>query len=360
MRDIRSSLRRTLALAALWCSSGSGAWAQIQVMVVDIASAEQLTCVVYVPGVQPSPCPEPVVQQLLAAVGEIGVGNGGGQIPVPAHVFFGIVDLTSQQLQVRVRGRNDGCGFREQPANVGGSIPLPIRLETTHEWAEREGVTLAVNGNFFKFAGSVRDNPCSELIGPSVSNGFLNWPPQGQPDLLAGEKVDQVLTTGTLRMSRVESLYQASIQPIASFDQLNQVAAAVTGVPLAYNSTLQQALGPKGADNVARTAVGLGADGSPLTLVVWEGAKNGLVEQRSSGINLTALANFLIEWGAVNVLNLDGSGSSSFYYSSDEITLVSRTSDSQESMRPVVNSFGFVVSPGEVALAPYVYPTGLP
>jgi hypothetical protein len=356
MRRIHPSVFRTLAFVVLPWLLGSAALAQIRVSVVQISTFGQVSCVEYVPDLGPLPCP--AQSHLQEIVDRIGTGPSPGSIPVPAYLYLAEVDLSGQNLQVRVRGRNDACGFKEQVTTTG-SMPLPIRLETTQEWAQREGVTLALNANFFKFSGSVRTNPCSELIGPSVSNGFLNWPPSGRPSFL-DEKVDSKLTTSTLLLGRLDGKYRASIEPIHGFQQLDGVAAAVTGVPLVSDGKMAAELGPKGMDNVARTAVGLPSSGS-LTLIMWEGAKSGFSGlQRSSGINLPGLASFLIELKAANALNLDGSGSSSFYSSRGGITIVSRTSDAEESMRPVVSSFGFVESPLEEKLVPYVYPLGPP
>lgn len=75
-----------------------------------------------------------------------------------------------------------------------------------------------------------------------------------------------------------------------------------------------------------RTAIGKTKDGKILLLVV-----DGRQPNYSVGVSLTELANFLLEFGAMEAINLDGGGSSTMVV---ENKIVNKPSD-QTGERPV-------------------------
>lgn len=82
-----------------------------------------------------------------------------------------------------------------------------------------------------------------------------------------------------------------------------------------------------------RTAVGIDSDGNVILMVV-----DGRQPSLSNGASLGDLAGIMIELGAVDALNLDGGGSSTFVTSSTPGKYVTRNSPSDGSLRNVYNS----------------------
>ena len=90
-----------------------------------------------------------------------------------------------------------------------------------------------------------------------------------------------------------------------------------------------------GADKEPRTAVGIKEDGDVFFVVV-----DGRQEPYSSGISMPDLAQLMIDLGAVNALNLDGGGSSTFTtreLGGDTLEIDNKPSDRTE--RSVANSW---------------------
>ena len=90
-----------------------------------------------------------------------------------------------------------------------------------------------------------------------------------------------------------------------------------------------------GADKEPRTAVGIKADGDVFFVVI-----DGRQEPYSSGISMPDLAQLMIDLGAVNALNLDGGGSSTFTtreLGGDILEIDNKPSDRTE--RSVANSW---------------------
>ena len=90
-----------------------------------------------------------------------------------------------------------------------------------------------------------------------------------------------------------------------------------------------------GADKEPRTAVGIKADGDVFFVVI-----DGRQEPYSSGISMPDLAQLMIDLGAVNALNLDGGGSSTFTtreLGGDTLEIDNKPSDRTE--RSVANSW---------------------
>ena len=90
-----------------------------------------------------------------------------------------------------------------------------------------------------------------------------------------------------------------------------------------------------GADKEPRTAVGIKADGDVFFVVV-----DGRQEPYSSGISMPDLAQLMIDLGAVDALNLDGGGSSTFTtreLGGDNLEVDNQPSDRSE--RSVANSW---------------------
>lgn len=93
-----------------------------------------------------------------------------------------------------------------------------------------------------------------------------------------------------------------------------------------------------GADKEPRTAVGIKADGKVIFLTV-----DGRQEPYSAGLSMEELAELMISMGAVQAINLDGGGSSTFLSrtpGNDILDVKNRPSDNSE--RSVANSWMIV------------------
>ncbi|NJN35980.1 MAG: phosphodiester glycosidase family protein [Nitrospiraceae bacterium] len=103
-----------------------------------------------------------------------------------------------------------------------------------------------------------------------------------------------------------------------------------------------------------RTALGVDATGTRLTLVVIDGRQ----PDWSVGINLPDLAQLLIDHGVHDAINLDGGGSSTFYFNpallpgqpADAPVITNRFSDKAE--RAVSTHLGFRYHPDTSVTSP--------
>ncbi len=182
-------------------------------------------------------------------------------------------------------------------------------LEPTPDWAERRGVVLAVNANYFSV---VDDDEAAEavaladVIGLCIAGGRV-VSPQRFYDGVAGPAL--VIDHG--------GDARVSTRP-----DLDDAWSAVAGVgPSARAPALGGLLVTDGVNTGAaarvqpmvrhpRTAAGVDAAGATLWLVVIDGRQPGW----SVGATLPELADVLIAAGADDAVNLDGGGSSSFVY----------------------------------------------
>ena len=84
-----------------------------------------------------------------------------------------------------------------------------------------------------------------------------------------------------------------------------------------------------------RTAAGVTADGHTLILLAIDGRQPG----HSLGVALPELADLMLELGAVDAVNLDGGGSTSFYLRRADGSVVTNQ-PSGGKWRPVANHLG--------------------
>ena len=216
------------------------------------------------------------------------------------------------------------------------------RLTTVPQWAEAERMTLAVNANFFggivppvpgeKDPGWFAGRPV-DLRGLSLSDGVVVSPPrfvanQADPALL-------FYKDGRARIIR------------AVVADLAGVADAVAGIGYSDDGKQPGGLLVTAGDNTGatarvapevrhpRTAAGVTSDGRTLILVVVDGRQQGY----SIGVTLPELADIMIGLGAANAINLDGGGSTTFYYHQPDGTLLTNKA-SGSTWRPVGNHLG--------------------
>ena len=210
------------------------------------------------------------------------------------------------------------------------------------EWAKSISAVLAVNANYFSKSlippkegepkGYQRGQPV-DLTGLSMSDGKMVSAPRTSDG--RGDPALVIERDGRARVG------------FFARDDLKNARWAVAGVGAAEKQpgTLLVTDGKNtGAlarvqpnNKNPRTAAGVSADGRTLILLVVDGRQ----PTHSVGVTLPELADLMIELGADDAVNLDGGGSSSFYFvKADGTVVTNRPSDT--SWRPVGNHLGFV------------------
>ena len=141
---------------------------------------------------------------------------------------------------------------------------------------------------------------------------------------------------GTWRFFGMTKSGEAVIGSAAEYDAMkDQLQEALGGNAILVKNGQIYQTPQTGADKEPRTAVGIKADGDVFFVVI-----DGRQEPYSTGISMPDLAQLMIDLGAVDALNLDGGGSSTFLtreLGGDQFELDNKPSDRSE--RSVANSW---------------------
>lgn len=278
-------------------------------------------------------------------------------------------------------------------------VKLPVKLKTVESWAQELSLNcsngcLAINANHFKYnkfrlgkeeKDWTKADGCGEFIGVVKSEGKYHWPPiatqkevnaspldqlgysgkgpkwtleswkenvmskryvinipedKENPNLLFSEKLDnqENLSSSVLGFSEHKNLASLTEKP-QNVDSLHNLYNAVAGSLLIKNKIPAKTdqTGTNSDKNNARTAVGI-INNNMLIIVGWQGEKAGKKTIPSRGVKLKTLARFFELLDVSNVVNLDGSGSTSMIYNG--VSLI-ETSDFESELRPVINILGF-------------------
>jgi exopolysaccharide biosynthesis protein len=179
-----------------------------------------------------------------------------------------------------------GISFLVTPGDP--SEALPLKAQTTSQFARASGVQIAINGdgfspwwakgpfNYFPHNGD-RVSPSGYAMSEGVAYG-----PESGPTLYFGQDGQVSFTLG-------------DITPYNAISGNNMIV--VNGQPV------------DGLDNTyaaPRTAIGLDESGNKLILFVADGRQLFY----SEGATLAEMAQLMIYYGAVNAMNMDGGGSS--------------------------------------------------
>jgi len=240
----------------------------------------------------------------------------------PTRMFVAILDLKQPNLRLRV---SPGGPDPDGPGEWQTTLMRPTRI------AEREGMALVVNGDFFQARRVVdaegtnsayRANIWSSVSGPAVSAGKV-W-------------------STTLRERPclvVDRNNRVSVRPLARpTADMREVVAGNTlllraGVPVTQTNRLRH----------PRTVVGLDQKQERLVLLVVDGRKPGV----AVGMNYDELAQEMLRLGCHDALNLDGGGSSVLAIreaGAKDFRVLNEPTDGRE--RPVANVLGIVIDPG--------------
>ena len=174
-----------------------------------------------------------------------------------------------------------------------------------------KNVVAAVNGNFYDMAtgeaqGCIVKNGVE--IHPSDGSNFFGVTNNGTAIIGDDTQYQQIKTTLKAAMSGNDYIVKDK--------KINDVTAI-------------------GANKEPRTAVGLKADNSVFFVVI-----DGRQEGYSGGISMPDLAQLMLDMGAVQALNLDGGGSSTYVSRTpgdDQLSLKNKPSDGNE--RGVANTW---------------------
>ncbi len=253
--------------------------------------------------------------------------------------YAAAIDLTDPRVEVVVTGPQ-----ALRTADADGDAAW-VRLEATDAWASRQQLTLAINANYF---GQIDPQAgTAQIIGLCVSDGRRVSPARafagrGDPAL--------ALSDGRARVALIAPGEEASIE---------DAVAGIGGSPNApgtFGLLVDDAANRGHAARVdphrrhPRTAAGVDVTGRRLLLVVIDGRQRFW----SRGMTLPQLADLMIQIGAYDAVNLDGGGSSSFWYFDAEAgaptTITNRPSDGR--FRPVANHLGIRLADAAAGASP--------
>ncbi len=213
------------------------------------------------------------------------------------------VDVHNPSVSIEAGTPNDGAAFGLQP----------VRQQANAANGDNHKVVAAVNADFYNMA-------TGEPLGVVYKDGQAVKAQNGGSWKFFGMKKSG------------EAVIGGSTEYEGMKDQLQEALGG--NAILVKNGQIYQT--PQtGADKEPRTAVGIKEDGDVFFVVI-----DGRQEPYSSGISMPDLAQLMSDLGAVNALNLDGGGSSTFTtreLGGDNLEVDNKPSDRAE--RSVANTW---------------------
>jgi hypothetical protein len=201
-------------------------------------------------------------------------------------------------------------------------------------WRTELGARFAVNANFFDIGHGPQSYPCSVALGLTISNGVLISPYSTFNGNPTSTLVIYNLATAASKNLNAEILPGTTV----SSNWQGQVQFAFSGMSLIQNGVAVPSQ-PVPTEGRARAAVGITRDGKTLLFVIQNNGHDdvGPANERAS---LPAMANALLRMGAYNALNLDGSGSSQYWFKNNVSEFKSMPSDFSGAYRGIPVAFG--------------------
>ncbi|WP_428388023.1 phosphodiester glycosidase family protein [Mucisphaera sp.] len=274
---------------------------------------------------QPAPAPQPPEPQTASIrVEPFDQQTADG----PIRGYLAWIDLTDPALDVFVTS--------PLPDNHPGNPAAEATNIPTNQWAIDHNAILAVNANFYGFLPEGGTN----LIGLSLSDGNIVSPPRtthAGPDPAIAFTPDNTPKVGRIGPDDLPRFEDAVAGVGGSETAADQLGTLL--VEDGLNTGLTARVQP--TRRHPRTAAGIDANAKTLILAVIDGRREGW----SIGVTLPELADIMLEAGAHAAINLDGGGSSSFYFDraawtgSKEPPITNLPSDAK-GWRPVANHLG--------------------
>lgn len=267
------------------------------------------------------------------------------------------VDLNHAWVIIPNQNIPSTCQLSSYKAPLQRVIPDPV-VPAAAVWITDPNydVTLAVNANFFDVRmGPLDTEPCTNIMGYTVSNKQL---------MRSEEKITLFSMDGPPRVYQPATLVfytdeyarqtgrQAAIKQYPFLSNPNSVPPelqnAVSGTPLVTAGSYvgDSLAGPDPSCRLARSAVGISADGNTLYVVVVNPGDHGTCRVPVQGTSLAGLANYIISLGASDAINLDGGGSAQLYFQQSGVKVKTLPADTirwynEKVYRPVGNFLGF-------------------
>lgn len=239
----------------------------------------------------------------------------------PLRLHIVTIDLTDPAIRLVVRPGGD---------DPDGEGPWNTVLRPVSSVASREGLDVAINGDFFSgkdrlpIVGSYFEGNWAKPVGMAMSDGKVWCKGATRPALV-------VDAAGKVTIGAPAPLVAKARQIVAG-NAMVLTKGKVVGV----------------ADAPApRTGAGIDATGGRLVLLVIDGRQPNF----SAGVSQRQLGEELLKLGCIDGLNLDGGGSTTLVMrdaESGQWRILNRPSDGHESPvpmsveRPVANVFGVV------------------
>jgi len=217
-------------------------------------------------------------------------------------------------------------------ADPDGDGPWLTTLLPTSEIAEREHYSVAINGDFFdaqatkdvegKNTGYVRGKAAAP-VGMAMSDGVLWHRPRSPRPYL------EITSSHVAKLEEGSEPIDAGAREMVGGSQI----IVRDGHAVTFTNAFATLRHP-------RTAVGIDASGTQLTLLVVDGRQPEL----SMGMSLAELSEELVRLGCASAINLDGGGSTTFVYrnpGSKKLEVLNSPSDTKE--RSVADVLGVTV-----------------
>jgi exopolysaccharide biosynthesis protein len=217
-------------------------------------------------------------------------------------------------------------------ADPDGAGPWLTTLLPTSEIAEREHYAVAINGDFFdaqatkdvegKNTGYVRGKAAAP-VGMAMSDGVLWHRPRTPRPYL------EITRSNVARLETGAEPIDAAAREMVGGSQI----VVRDGHAITFTNAFATLRHP-------RTAAGIDASGTELTLLVVDGRQPEL----SIGMTLAELSEEMIREGCAAAINLDGGGSTTLVYrdaKNKKVEVVNSPSDTKE--RSVADVLGVMV-----------------
>lgn len=208
----------------------------------------------------------------------------------PTRAYVAVLDLAPGLLDTRVTAQDGSC-----------ASPATVSLEPTRRFAHAQRTFLAVASNTGPAVPA--HQRCGLPDGLLVSDGeWANWPQSHGPVLYFPSPREAVVTDGALPwLSAIDAAVAGSTS------QDSDCPAGQIGTLLVKDGRPGVCPIPKARAVTARTAIGV--DPSGRYLIVLVATRSG-----STGLRTGDLALLMMAFGATRAVNLDGGGSTTFYW----------------------------------------------
>lgn len=305
---------------------------------------------------QQQSAPTPSINAMTDGISfPVNVNKDTFAVPRPIEGRYSIIDLKYAQPFVPDNSKNTVC-----PIVPGTPLIFPYRpiiaakgqTPKNNPWVNLYSKTLYINANFFEItADSTQpyDGTCTTILGVSVSNNqsISNW--TAYPNW-SGGSLKYYLDALVIYKPNAPAANGRYADIIRYKDLSNKfisdnVAYAVGGIYYIRNGKDTSAVF---GDVVNRTKPNgrtvASIDNSGRYLLLLEVDYN-VPNIRDGGLSFAEMVNFFTSKGFNNVLNLDGNGSSAFYYQKNATIISSKPMDTYKSPirlhRPIPNFIGF-------------------